>query len=256
MALRLTDKRGRIDPRPVEPAEATNLRAIRAAGLAVRADDVCYPLLQYAHRLGLRIECDCRGEGAEAPVNAIRRQRNGAYSLFNLRFARATHADDCAFRRRDLPPGAAAGGLHSDFVDPAAAMRADPGEDWDPEEGLEPIHRHGGGSPVETLREGGRRRAGDDVGDPRKAGPSGASQPAGGGGRACLAGWVAARDRPGGGVVPRRVGGSAVGVPVHRPGVLALRRGRAQAGGRRAGLARARRADRPPLLGRARPGRA
>ena len=147
MALRLTDKRGRPDPRPVEPAEAADLRAIRAAGLAVRADDVCYPLLQYAHRLGLRIECDCRGEGAEAPVNAIRRQRNGAYSLFNLRFARATHADDCAFRRRDLPPGAAAGGLHSDFVDPAAAMRADPGEDWDPEEGWNPYTAMGAALP-------------------------------------------------------------------------------------------------------------
>ena len=88
MALRLTDKKGRPDPRRIEPAEAADLRAIRAAGLAVQADNLCFALLQYAHRRGLRIECDCRGEGAEAPVSGIRRQRNGAYSLFNLANAR------------------------------------------------------------------------------------------------------------------------------------------------------------------------
>ena len=161
--------------------------------------------------------------------------------------------DPCRRLRPPAPrPAAGRGGGRAPF----RLRRSGRGDARGPGRGLGPVRSHGAASPVETLRERERRRAGDDVGDPGKAGAAGASQPAGGGGRAWIARGVAARDRPGGRVVPRRVGGSAVRLPVHRPGALALRRGRAQARGRRAGLARARRAVRPSLLGRARPGRA
>lgn len=138
MALRLVDKGGNPDPRRIEPAEEWRLRAIKAGDAPGDAQAVCRDLLDYARRRKLWIACDCLGGDTEAPVIVPRRStRDGTYSLANRPFARTLHAEDCVFRRGELkPPGA--GGLHSDIVDPAGAMEADPDEDLDPHGAMGP----------------------------------------------------------------------------------------------------------------------
>ena len=137
MALRLIDRDGDPDPRRIEPAEERGLRAIKSGDAAGDAQEICRGLLDYARHRKLWIECDCRGGAAEAPVAVPRRGRDGRYALANRPFARAVHAEDCVFRRGEAKPGGA-GALHSDIVDPAAAMGAEPGEVWDPYGGTDP----------------------------------------------------------------------------------------------------------------------
>ena len=137
MALRLIDREGRPDPRRIEPAEERGLRAIKAGDATGDARAVCRDLLDYARRRKLWIECDCLDGDTEAPVIVPRRGRDGRYSLANRPFARAVHAEDCVFRRGELKP-AGAGALHSDIVDPAAAMTADPGGGRDPDAAVGP----------------------------------------------------------------------------------------------------------------------
>ena len=152
MALRLIDRQGRPDPRPIGPAEERGLRAIKSGDAAGDAREVCRGLLDYARHRKLWIECDCRGAGAEAPV-VVPRLRAGRYSLANRPFARAVHAEDCVFRRGEMKPGGA-GALHSDIVDPAAAMGAEPGEVWDPYGGTDPSSpgaSSGSGDPRVTM---------------------------------------------------------------------------------------------------------
>ena len=130
MALRLIDRQGAPDPRPVRPEETRGLRAIKAGDASEEAREVCRGLLDYARRRKLWIACDCLGAGVEAPV-IVPRLRAGTWSLANRPFARALHAEDCVFRRGELKP-AGPGALHSDIVDPMAAAAPDPGEGWDP----------------------------------------------------------------------------------------------------------------------------
>ena len=130
MALRLVDRQGAPDPRPVRPEETRGLRAIKAGDASEEAREVCRGLLDYARRRRLWIACDCLDAGVEPPV-IVPRLRAGTWSLANRPFARVLHAEDCAFRRGELKP-AGPGALHSDIVDPMAAMAPDPGEGWDP----------------------------------------------------------------------------------------------------------------------------
>lgn len=137
MALRPIDRQGNPDPRRIEPAEERGLRAIKAGDETGDAQAVCRNLLDYARRRKLWIACDCLGPGAEAPVIVPRLKGGGRYALVNRPFARTLHAEDCVFRRGELKP-AGAGALHSDIVDPAAAMDADPGEGRDPDAAVGP----------------------------------------------------------------------------------------------------------------------
>ena len=138
MALRLVDRRGNPDPRRIEPAEERGLRAIKAGDETGDAQAVCRDLLDDARRRKLWIACDCLGGDIEAPVIVPRLSKKyGTYSLANRPFARPHHAEDCVFRRGVLSP-AGAGALHSDIVDPAAAMEADPDEDLDPHGAMGP----------------------------------------------------------------------------------------------------------------------
>ena len=229
MALELVTKPHLDWVRTLSPAEDRALRAVKAGEADEEQQAVCLAMLNAARDADRWILCDCQEEeGQQAVIVPVRRTRSH-FVLSNRPNTEEPHAEDCVFARGKA--GGGGGGRSSVFDDmfdpftdggrlagepaPAAADR------WG-FEGLAP------GRQPRTLS--GMLGALMDAARPQCARRRG---------RVLLRAPMAGRDRARRRSVPPRAGRTHAGVPVHRPGRLALGRSRAQARGRRAPLARA-----------------
>ena len=231
--------------RTLSPAEDRALRAVKAGEADEEQQATCLAMLNAARDADRWILCDCQEEeGLQAVVVPVRRTRS-LFALSNRPKTQEPHAEDCVFARGKA--GGGGGGRSSVFDD-----------------NVRPVHgrreacrraRPAGAGPVGVRGARARPAAAHAVRHAGRADGRRAPQHPRGCGRVLFRSAMAGRDRTRRRSVPAGAGRVHAGIPVHRPGRLALGRGRAQARGRRIQLARAPSAVRPALLDGARRGR-